>query len=81
MNLDICTVSNIRKQKFNFPGFLSFSSSVLVHNKHNILVNFREAVLPLGSPEYLYSKQNLFFLFFIFILRGYFIKYLENMYS
>lgn len=66
MNLDICTVSHIYKQKFNFPGFLSFSSSVLVHNKHNIFVNFREALLPLGSPGYLHSKQNCSYYFFYF---------------
>lgn len=67
MNLDICTVSNIRKQKFNLPGFLSFSSSVLVHNKHNMLVNFREAVLPLGSPGLSLLKTKPVLPFFLFL--------------
>lgn len=56
MNLDISSVP--LQQKFNFPGFLSFSSHVLVHKEHNILVNLEQLFLLLGSPGYLYSKNQ-----------------------
>lgn len=62
------------KQKFSFLGFLSFSSSVLVDNKHNnISVNFREAFLPLGSIGIFHTHKKILnppIIFLVFILHS-----------
>lgn len=82
MNLDICAVS---PTQLSFLHFLSFSSSVLVDNKHsNISVNFRVAFLPLGSLGFFTQKKNFKsppVIFLVFTLHYYLTNYLENMYS
>lgn len=77
MNLDICAVSQTK-----VLGFLSFSSSVLVDNKHNISVILERLfflLVLLGFFTTQKIKSSYYCFSFYFTWLSY--NYLENMYS